>query len=249
MALAGTLDRMAPERTLSGRRIYVFMAALFVALSVVGFGQKSSAILAGALPVPPPVIHIHAAMMVAWLALLLTQTLLMANGRPATHKRLGLIGLALGPCLVVGMIAATIWKFGDSIEHGANGPAANVLLLQIRALFYFTLFFAWGVLARRSAPETHKRMMILATLVLIPAALTRMTWLPSRFPQTADIVHVYMLMLLLPALVHDVVRRGRPHPAYVAGIAALLPMLVATHFLWDSPWWREMAPRLMGTGF
>jgi hypothetical protein len=246
MALAGTLEQAAPERTLYGRRIHVFMAGLFVALAVVGFAPKSSAILSGELPVPPPVIHVHAALMVAWLALLLTQTLLMANGRPETHKRLGLIAVALGPCLIAGMIAATIWKFEVSIAQGAKGPAANILLLQIRGIAYFALFFIWGVLARRKDPETHKRMMILATLVIVPAALARMTWLPSGFPQTFDIMHVYMLLLLTPAIVHDLVRLGRPHKAYIAGVAALLPMLVATHFLWNSPWWREIAPRLMG---
>jgi hypothetical protein len=248
MAVAGTLEPTAHERTLSGRGIYVFMAGLFAVVALVGFAPRSGAILAGDLPVPPPVIHIHAGLMVAWLALLLTQTLLMASGRPDTHRRLGLVALALGPCLIAGMIAATIWKFGDRFGHGAAGPAANMLLLQARAIIYFALFFLWGALVRKNHPETHKRMMVLATLVLVPAAITRMTWLPSQFPQTPDVMHLYMLLLLTPALVNDIVRRGRLHGAYIAGLVTLLPMLIATHVLWNSPWWREMAPKIMGMG-
>jgi hypothetical protein len=75
-----------------------------------------------------------------------------------------------------------------------------------------------------------------------------MTWLPSQFPQTPDVMHLYMLLLLTPALVNDIVRRGRPHGAYIAGLVTLLPMLIATHVLWNSPWWREMAPKIMGMG-
>jgi hypothetical protein len=245
MAVASTLD-LAPERTLSDRWIYVFMAGLFVAVALVGFAPKSTAILTGELPVPPLVIHVHAAFMVAWLALLLAQTLLMANRQPALHKRLGLLSLVLAPCLVGGMVAATLWRYEFLDARGLRAQAANLLLAQGRAIVYFTLFFLWAVLTRRKDPETHKRMMLLATLVLIPAAITRMTWLPTTFPQSFAAPHLYMLLILTPALLHDTVRLGRPHTAYIAGFVAFLPCLIATHVLWNLPWWHQTVPRFMG---
>jgi hypothetical protein len=143
------------------------------------------------------------------------------------------------------MIAAAIWNYGEMAAVGLSARAANLLLVQGRAILYFPLFFVWALLVRRRDPETHKRMMILATLVLLPAAITRMTWLPTTLPASFDAPHAYMFLLLAPALAYDVVRLGRPHAAYLIGLALLLPWLVATHFLWSSPWWLQVAPRLM----
>jgi hypothetical protein len=111
---------------------------------------------------------------------------------------------------------------------------------------YFTLFFAWALLVRTKDRETHKRMMILATLVLLPAGFARMACLPTTTPESYDALHAYMLLLLAPALAYDIARLGRPHSAYLIGLALLLPWLIATHFLWNSPWWHETASTLMG---
>lgn len=245
MAVDAALDRTLFKPGFVDRWIHVFMAGLLTATTVVGFAPKSAAIVAGVLPTPPPIIHIHAALMVAWLGLLLTQAVLRATGRGAIHMQLGLASLVLGPCVVGGMIGATLWRFQSLTAAGLGGPAANLLLAQGRAIVYFTLFFVWALLSRKTDPETHKRMIFLATFAVIPAAITRMTWLPTTMPESIDGPHAYMLLLLAPALAHDVVRLGRPHTAYLIGLALLLPWLIATHFLWGSPWWLQTAPKLM----
>ena len=54
------------------------------------------------------------------------------------------------------------------------------------------------------------------------------------------------LLWLLPVLIYDLARRGRVHRAYLIGIAANLPFVVASQLLWGSPWWMENAPKLLG---
>jgi hypothetical protein len=237
---AGALARLAD------RWIYVFMAGLFLVTAVVGFAPRSAAILAGERPNPPLVVHIHAALMVSWLVLLLAQTTLAATGRGRLHRTLGLASVALAPAVVAAMIAITIWRFGERVELGQMMAGANILLAQGRSIFCFSLFYAWAILVRGRDSETHKRMMILATLTLLTAAITRITWLPTTMPASYDAVHGYMLLLLVPALAYDIARRGRPHAAYLIGLGLLLPWMIATRLLWDSPWWLATAPRLMG---
>jgi len=198
------------------------------------------------MPFPPLIVHVHAALMVGWLALLLAQTTLVATGRRTVHTKLGLLSLALAPCVLAAMIAITIWRYGERVELGQIVQGSNTLLTQGRSIVYFTLFFAWSFLVRKSDRETHERMMILATVVLGTAGIARMTWLPTTMPDSYDAVHAYMLLLLTPSLVCDIVRLGRPHRAYLIGLALLLPWLVATHFLWNSPWWLNTASKLMG---
>jgi len=90
-------------------------------------------------------------------------------------------------------------------------------------------------------------MMLLATLMLLDAAIARMSWLPyNEFPKHYLAVHIYLLLLLVPALLHDLIRRGRIHRAWVWGLALTLPWVVATELLWGSHWWREFGPKLVG---
>jgi len=81
----------------SGRLIYVGMAVLFIAVAVTGFAPRSLAIVTGQMPVPPLIVHFHAATMSSWLALFLAQTLLMRSGRAAVHQSLGALSFLIAP--------------------------------------------------------------------------------------------------------------------------------------------------------
>ena len=81
-------------------RLFSFMA-IFSALTIVAgffntYGQK---LMAGRPPVPP-IIHLHALVFTAWLAVFVAQTTLVFAGRTAVHKRLMLLSLTgamIGP--------------------------------------------------------------------------------------------------------------------------------------------------------
>ena len=52
-------------------------------------------------------------------------------------------------------------------------------------------------------------MMIMATLVLIDASIGRMHWLPFTSTTTYTPVHLYVLLLIVPALIYDLKRLHR----------------------------------------
>ena len=243
-ALRPLLDRRAADRP-----IYLFTTLLFLATAVAGFAPRSAAILAGEMPTPPLVVHLHAAIMLSWLLLLVTQASLAASGRIALHRTLGAVSYVLAPALFVALVAVTIVRYGDLTEVGAGAVASNILALQMRSIVLFPAFYLWAIAARKTAPETHKRAMLVATLVLVDAAIARMSWLPgTNSASTYDGVHLWLLVLLLPALVSDLARYGRVHRVYVIGLALLLPWIVATHFVWNDPQWHAFAASLMGYG-
>ncbi|HEY8519708.1 MAG TPA: hypothetical protein VIN61_06485 [Gammaproteobacteria bacterium] len=250
----------------AARSIYVFMAVLFIVVAAVGFAPRSIAILTGARPVPPLLIHVHAALMAAWLLLLLAQTCLMAVGRARLHRTLGVASFALAPAMFLAMIALIAVNY-LGLAAAASAPGAQMPMLMAsravaffffvmgRAALLFGVFYLWAVLSRRSAPETHKRMMVLATFVVIDAALGRMTWLPGSAQgnwMAADYgydgVHLYHLLLLAPALIHDLVRFGRVHSAYLIGLSLFLPFVLATHFAWNSAGWQRIVSAMLGAG-
>lgn len=237
-AVSESIGRGAVRRAaFLDRWAYTLIVAGFVLIAFVGFAPRSLAVLTGERPNPAWVIHLHAAAMALWFALLLAQAWLVAMGKRRAHRTLGVVGVAAGPLLLITMGLAAWHFFEANVEAGSNADAARAVLIQGRAVVYYALFFGWALLVRRRDAETHKRMVLLATVALLPAALSRMTWLPTGMPHSFDGLHAYMLCLLLPGIVHDWWRYGRPHAAYLRGIACFVPWIIATHVLWNSPWW------------
>jgi hypothetical protein len=246
-----------PEATAQVREqrlIYVGMAVLFVAVAVTGFLPRSLGIVTGELPVPPLIIHLHAATMAAWLALLLSQTVLMSKRRVAVHASLGAVSFVLAPVMFVTMATIVVGR-GDFLLDGSNPmpPEARarafafIAFVMGRAAILFGLCYAWAVATRKTDRETHKRMMILATFAVIDAALGRMNWLPGwageGFMTSAsgyDPIHFYQLLLLAPVVVHDLIRFGRVHFAYLLGGALFVASSIAMHVAWSSPGWQQL---------
>lgn len=247
MSVHGAAGRRPLARPGFDRLFYPGMAWLLVLAAVAGFAPRSTAILAGAMENPPIVVHMHAAVMVSWIALLAVQATLPVAGRLELHRKLGLAAVALAPAVLVMLTLVTVARQTDAAGTPAAQTVNNILFLQIRSILLFPTFVIWGMATRRSDPQTHKRMMLLATLMLLDAAIARMGWLPfNEFPASYLAVHLYLLLLIAPALIYDAVRLGRVHRAWVIGLALLLPWVVGAELVWDSPWWMAVGPRLVG---
>lgn len=245
------------------RWIFVAMAAWFIAIVIVGFVpdsiMKIAMIKAGARPQFPAVLHVHAVLMGSFLLLLLTQSLMVATGRCALHKQVGIAAFVLVPALVIaGLILAPtmyhqVWggaHFGPPAVRQALAPVVplieNILLLQISAGILFALFIGIALGARTSRPGTHKRMMFLASAVPLGAAIDRMWWLPSSMPTLPWAGHVYILLTVAPMFVWDVARNRRVHEAYKLWLPFYLTVAALVNFAWDKPWWHSTAQRIMG---
>lgn len=244
------------------RWIFVGMAAWFIVVVLTGFVPDSvikvEMVKAGARPPFPLVLHFHAVLMGSFLLLLLAQTVMVATGRCALHKQVGIAAFVLVPALVVvGMILAPtiyyqVWgavHFGPPQVRTALAPVLprleNILLLQISAGLLFATFIGIALSARKTHSGMHKRMMILATAVPIEASIARMTWLPTSMPASPWAMHLYVLLLVAPMFIWDVVRNRRVHEAYWLWLSIYLPVVVMVDFAWDTPWWHAVARGIM----
>ena len=250
------------------RWIYVLMAVLILITVFFGFlpdsFEKIAAIRAGQRPAFPPILHVHAVLMGAWLTLLLAQTTLMATDHRGWHKQLGIISFVLAPAIVVAamVLVPTIYRpVWDAAQAAPSDPVArdllilvsNIVLIQIRVGVVFSLLVGLALLARRADLGLHKRLMILATLVPLPAAIDRIGFLfpavlPTTLPGSPLASDIYTLVWALPMFGWDLFRLGRVHRAYVIWLGASLAFMIADNLLWSSPWWVSVVPRLMGVG-
>jgi hypothetical protein len=256
-ALSGT-----PRAHALDRWIFVAMAAWFIAIVLVGFIpdaiMKVDMVRAGTRPPFPPVLHVHAVVMGAFLLTLLAQTWMMATGRRALHMQIGIFGMALAVALViVGFVLAPTMYY--QTWNGLQiAPAAareqlqqllsvkeNILLLQLGAGLLFAVFIAIAVSARKDNPGLHKRMMILGTAVPLAASIDRMEWLPSSFPASPWTTDLYILAAVSPMFVWDVVRNKRVHEAYWIWLSIYVPVVLIIDLLWNTPWWHATARAIM----
>jgi hypothetical protein len=245
------------------RWIYVIMAALFVAIVLIGFIPDSlgkiAAVEAGRRAPFPLVLHVHAVLMGAFLLLLLTQTVLAAMGKLQFHRTLGLAAFALVPALVIaGFILVPTVYHGLIAALKAAPPAAqadirkaipvvdDIMLLQIRIGLLFPFFVAIGISARKADSGLHKRLMIMAITPALAAAIDRMEWLPTTLPQIPLASDLYILLAAAPLLLWDLFRTRKVHKAYMIWLAAFVVVSVPVYILWNTPWWHAMVPRLVG---
>ncbi|MCL6728670.1 hypothetical protein [Sphingomonas hankyongi] len=268
---AGISGRPARTDLLSGtprahaldRWIFVFMAAWFIAIVLVGFIpdsiMKVGLVRAGARAPFPLVLHFHAILMGSFLLVLLAQTVLMATGRRAYHMQLGVVGMALAAALfIVGLILAPtmyhqVWggaHFGPPAVREALAPVVplleNILILQVSAGLLFALFIVIGLRARDRDEGLHKRMMILAVAAPLGAAISRMHFLPSTMPASPLSINLFVALTIVPMLVWDVARNRRVHEAYWIWFPVFVSVATIENLVWDKPWWHATARQIMG---
>ena len=252
-----------PRAITIDRWIYVFTAASFIVIALTGFIPSSlmkiAAVQAGERPPFPLVLHMHAVLMGSFLMFLLAQTTLMATGSGDLHRRLGIAAFALATALVVVgfILVPTMYHYVWNAAQNAPPETRvklqqivlkrdNTLLLQIRVGFLFPLFLLIGLRARGRNAGFHKRMMILSTAIALGASIDRIGWLPTTLPASMLSTDLYILLAVSPMFCWDVVRNRTVHSAYLIWLGVNLPFALAVYGLWDSAWWHQMAPRLMG---
>jgi hypothetical protein len=162
-----------------------------------------------------PLLHLHGVLFSSWIVLLLAQTALVAGGKTRVHRRLGVAGGVLAVLMVlVGSATAIVRAKIVEVPPGSPSPLV-FLTIPLGDMLVFSILVAAGFYFRRSS-AAHKRLMLLATVSILPAATAR---LPFDFIQQVGPLAFFGLadLFILPCLLYDLYTRGRFHPANVLG--------------------------------
>jgi len=176
----------SPKRA---RLFYFGVAALLLVLMFLGFQQFY--LHGKAYPnreLAPPIrtlLILHGIGMSAWVLLFLVQPLLILTGNRRVHMMLGPIVAALAACIVIlgfrlGIVATQITP-PEMIIWGL--APRQFMAVPIISIMIFAGFVIAGVWNRRR-PEVHRPMMLLATLAVIPAAVSRIDSITALYQGT-----------------------------------------------------------------
>ena len=166
------------------------------------------------MPALPPAVVTHGIILTSWFVLFLAQTALVAAGRTRFHRQLGIAALGLAGLIVISgpLIAVGAAKRG----HLPGDPLAFLLVI-LGDILAFAVFVAAGMSYRRRK-EIHKRLMLLATVSLLPPAMSRWPWAAKQ----PAVIGAGVLLFVGAMLVHDRLARRRLHPVSLWGGLALL---------------------------
>jgi hypothetical protein len=123
-------------------------------------------------------VHLHGALFTSWVLLFIVQTALVSSRKVAVHRKLGVAGAVLAAAMVVAGTSLAI----AAAARGSAPPGMDPKAFLILPLFDMILFsiFVTAALANRRDKETHKRLMLLAYVSIIVAAVGRLPVVPVR---------------------------------------------------------------------
>jgi hypothetical protein len=165
-------------------------------------------------------VHVHGAAMLAWLGLNITQARLANSGSIAQHRRLGMIGLGLA--LAIALLGAFTGTM--AVIRGTLPPFFEPGYFLALTNIGMAMFFAVIVLAVRLRRDTewHRRIMLVALIVILEPALGRILPIPLIQPYGQWAELAVQLGVLGVAMRHDLRHAGAVHPAYKVGAAIIL---------------------------
>ena len=230
------------------RWFFIIMALFFIVTAVAGFVPDYKMMAAQHISVWW-FAHVHGALLTLWLLVYLTQAILASNGRLSIHKKLGQFSVVLG---------AMVWiSMGVVIFHAHIGYpprphiAWAVVVMLATIMNLFGIFFILGIWYRKNA-AVHKRLLVLATLMLIAAGFNRVLFSHGvepnlHWPFIAAItgpsklgipnpsgIFLYNDLLLLLLFIYDLITIRKIHRVTILSTAAI----VIIHFILIVCWSR-----------
>jgi hypothetical protein len=244
---------MFSPREASDRNFFLLILAAIWGGVIAGFVPDSLDHFTGKHVGYAPIVHVHAISYVAWLALLTTQMSLVRAGNVPLHKRLGVLALVMIPWMTI--IGPWTFLVMGNLEFGTPDGDAPFLIVPIMSVVAFAPLAFTG-LALRADSAVHKRLMLIATLVLSDAGFGR--WIgPFLGPFLGKMFGRGFLSFYLPhficsdilmaaILTHDVATRRRVHPVVVAAIGFAVIIQALTTYIDGLPAWRPIATHILG---
>lgn len=193
----------------------------------------------------PTYLQIHGFLFTTWIALFIAQTSLVAARRTDVHRRLGWATAALAVVMVVVGTTAGIVSMRGQVKAGNVDQALAFLTTPLFSMVVFATLVAAAIKLRRDS-QTHKRLMLLATISILDAAVAR---LPFEFLRTSTWTFMVATdVLLIAAILYDVASRRRVHPAYVWGGLLIVVVQALRIPVGATDAWQTFARALIGGG-
>ena len=186
---------------------------------------------------------IHGAAFTAWIALLVTQTGLVASNRRDLHRKLGVAGACLAVVIVV---LATVLAV-DALRRGVSVPGVSAIAffaVPMGDVAGFIVMISLGVINRKRL-DYHKRYMLLGTALIIDAAAAR---IQLDVIQRAPLPMAFLVsdLFVVAMALYDLATKRRVHPATIWSGVILVGSQVLRMWIGGTQAWHDLVFSLLG---
>ena len=233
------------------RRDRLFYTSMGLAIAAVTFWGFAASFYLSPWLTPPAttprwsaLLYVHAGLFTAWMALMISQPLLIAARGVALHRRIGYAGAGLAAAMVL----IGNWTAVEAMDGGfiGLGDPLRFYAVPFFAINSFAVAVFFAILWRNRA-ETHKRLILLANVGLLGAAI-------ARIPIDALQAGAPFTFLFLPnfvtvaGMLYDWRTRRRVHKVWIWGGLAMLVSQIVVGPVMASDWWYAFAGAMAALG-
>jgi len=211
------------------RKLAVAVAATMFVLNFVGFAPTFFLRPFFDVPPIPLYLYLHGIVGTAWFALVVVQSVLIANRNFARHRQLGWFGVGLAVVILgLGVYTSTHMVPRNAAAHPPLSDAdiqlySAVTAADLAGFVIFPTLVGFAIYFRRRV-DIHMRLMLIATMEILGPAAARTGALGGV---VTTIFAVAMYGLIVALVVHDLWTRRRIHLATVLGLAFLIGVNIA----------------------
>ena len=220
---------------------YFTMSLLFAAIVVTGFSRTVNGSLFHAAPPRPFLLWIHGAAFSGWVAFYIFQSALVRTHNVKWHRFFGWFGAGLGTLMVpLGFAIAIIMGRFDAVQ--LHQPDPTFLSIPFYDMVAFAVLVSLAIFWRKK-PELHRRLLFVATCLLLDAAFARFDFI---FDNRLFFVCVDLVILL--GVARDLLVNRRVHTVYRYALPMLIVGQSLAMYLWrDHPgWWLRITNAILG---
>lgn len=157
-------------------------------------------------------------------------------GRIWHHRAFGLAGISLATLMLTLGMALTIATLRHRLNAGDGDAARSFAIVSFTQVSMFFGFFV-AAIANIERPQWHKRLMIVATLAALGAAIQRIVIIyrtghprgldPPAPPVFSSLyASLIVCVILLAIMVWERRTSKRTHPAWAIGLAVILGVVL-----------------------
>lgn len=227
-------------------KLFLFIGALGLFAVLTGFSTTFLIPIGKGTFEAPLIIYIHGAFAFSWVFLFMIQSVLVQTDNVRQHKFLGFLGIVIAAGVTITLIPVGLYQVEKDLSHGLGQSAISPIIGIITSAVIFISLVLTGVL-KRHEPSTHKRLMLLATILLLWPAWFRFRHIFPSVPNP-EIWFAIVLAdsLIIISIIWDKIAYGKFNPVLLyVGLFVIIEHTTEA-YMFDNTLWREIANRIYG---
>lgn len=226
-------------------RFFLAMGGLFLAVALTGFMGTYFVPMVRRSFDAPLVVHVHGALLFGWLALFIAQAWRVRHRRMVQHRQWGWFGAGMCVAIMASGVGVGLFATRRDLAAGGGDFALGQFVNILIEMLLFGALVAAAVAMRRDG-ESHKRLLLLATISALAPAWLRFRHLFPGVPHPFVTFSIVADTLLLVAIVRDGLVLRRVHPVYLWAGGAMVAVHAIELLAITSPPWLWLSRLLLG---